>query len=133
MSTRPKSRVASSVLRNSTTPASTRSGATATTSKDRAWTTMVVPTLAPSMTESAGASSTSPPAEKAVSIRPVAVELCKATVTVAPAPNALTRLESAAARKPRSLGPNVRWTPVCTMCTPHNRSAAKPARSRRVR
>ena len=38
-----------------------------------------------------------------------------------------------APRKRRRCGPKARWTPVCTMCTPHSSSATEPARSISVR
>ena len=68
---------------------------TGDTSNDSTWTISVVPTLAPSMTASAGTSWTSPPAAKAVTMSPVAVLLWRTAVTPSPARKARNRLPSA--------------------------------------
>jgi hypothetical protein len=77
------------------TPIRTNRNETRDTSKDSTWTISVVPTLAPSMTASAGTRSTSPPAANAVTISPVAVLLCRIEVTPKPARKASNRLPSA--------------------------------------
>src|SRR5579862_1189233 len=127
MSTRPKSRGPAVARLNMITPMRIRAGAISATSKDSAWTISVVPTLAPSITASAGIRSTSPPAAKPVTIRPVAVLLWTSAVTPMPARNAFARLPSADPRKDRSRAPKARCTPVCTMWTPQRRSATEPA------
>ena len=60
---------------NMKTPIRTSKNETRETSNDSTWTMSVVPTLAPSITASAGTRSTSPPAANAVTISPVAVLL----------------------------------------------------------
>jgi hypothetical protein len=77
------------------TPIRMNRNETRDTSNDSTWTISVVPTLAPSMTASAGTRSTSPPPAKAVTIRPVAVLLWSIDVTPTPARKALNRLPSA--------------------------------------
>ena len=115
------------------TPIRMNSGATREMSNDRNCTIRVVPTLAPSIAASPGTRSTSPPAAKPVTISPVAVLLCNTAVIPSPARNALPRLPSAVPRIRRRLGPNARWIPLWTICTPHSSSATDPARSIRVR
>ena len=114
------------------TPIRTKSGATRDMSNDSSCTISVVPTLAPSMTASPGTKSTSPPAANPETIRPVAVLLCSKAVMPRPARKAFTRLPSARPSSRRKCGPNARWIPLWTMCTPHSRSAIDPARSIRV-
>jgi hypothetical protein len=75
MATRPTSRVRVPPARNITTPASRSWGDRRETSKERAWTIRVVPTLAPSITASAGTSATKPLAANEATIKPVAVLL----------------------------------------------------------
>ncbi len=129
--TRPISRVRAPPARNIATPASRSSGDSRETSKESACTINVVPTLAPSITASAGTRATNPaPANEAI-IRPVAVLLCRIAVTPRPAAAALIRLPSAWLRKRLSSEPNARWTPLCTMWTPHKSRAIAPARLRR--
>ena len=70
------------------TPSRISAGATSATSNDSAWTISVVPTLAPSITASAGTRATAPPAAKPATIRPVAVLLCRIAVTPRPAAKA---------------------------------------------
>ena len=69
---------------------------------------VLVPTLAPSITASAGISSTNPPVAKPVSMRPVAVLLCRQAVTPRPDRKPMTRLRRAPARISPSLGPKPR-------------------------
>jgi hypothetical protein len=60
------------------------------------------------------------------------VLLWRIAVTPRPAKKALARVLSAWPRMPRSFEPNVRWTPVCTMCMPQSSRAIEPARSSSV-
>lgn len=92
IATRPRSRVRVRPRRNASSPARNSSGAIQVTSKDRAWTIRVVPILAPSITASAGSSSTTPLATNDVAIRPVAVLLCRIAVTPIPESSAIRRL-----------------------------------------
>jgi hypothetical protein len=103
ISTRPKSRGAAEARRNIRTPIRINAGAISATSNDSTCTIRVVPTLAPSITASAGTKSTRPSAAKPVTIRPVAVLLCTTAVTPIPARKAVRRLRKARPRKPRSL------------------------------
>ena len=93
----------------------TNSAASRRMSNDKSCTIRVVPTLAPSMTASAGTRSTSPPAAKLAAISPVAVLLCKTPVTPSPARKARRRSPIARPRKRRSCGPKARWIPLCSM------------------
>jgi hypothetical protein len=94
--TRPRSRVRVTELwRNISTPSKTNRNETLDTLNESAWTIIVVPTFAPSITASAGTRSTSPPAANEVTINPVAVLLCSTAVTPKPAANALRRLPKA--------------------------------------
>ena len=130
MPTRPRSRVLVTELRrNMTTPSSIRRKETSDTLKESSWTIRVVPTFAPSITASAGTRSTSPPAANDVTIRPVAVLLCRTAVTPRPAANALKRFPSAKVSARRRWGPNARLSPVCTIWAPQIRRAIAPARS----
>ena len=81
--------------RNMKTPIRMNRNETRDMSNDSTWTISVVPTLAPSITASAGTRPTSPPAAKAVTIKPVAVLLWSMDVTPTPARNALTRFPRA--------------------------------------
>ena len=134
IATRPRSRVRLAKLRrNRMTPTSTNSGATRAMLKDNSCTISVVPTLAPSMTASAGTRSTNPPAAKLAAMSPVAVLLCNTAVTPRPARKAGNRRRSVRPRNRRKCGPKPRWMPLCTICTPHSSRAIEPARSINVR
>ena len=76
MTTRPRSRVRVLAPRlNAITPANNRTGVTTAMLNERICTTSVVPTLAPSITASAGARSKVPLVTKDATINPVAVLL----------------------------------------------------------
>src|SRR5271168_792873 len=129
--TRPRSRVRVLPPRlNAITPASSRTGVTAVILNDRICTTSVVPTLAPSMTASAGTRSRVPPVTNDAAINPVAVLLCRRAVTKAPARNARNLLCRAIPSRRRRSAPNARTTPLWTMCNPQSSSATPPIRSR---
>ncbi len=133
MPTRLRSRVREArPRRNSNRSMSTRIGAARYTSKARAWTIKVVPTLAPSITASAGTGLTRPPAVNDVTVSAVAVLLCNPAVTTRPTANALIRLPSAMPSRRRKLGPNARWIPLWTICKPQSSSATNPARLTRA-
>jgi hypothetical protein len=93
IATRPRSRarVCPAILK-APTPTMNRTGATAEMLNDRTWTISVVPTLAPSISASAGTSATSPSAAKDAAIRPVAVLLWRTAVIPNPARKAVKRL-----------------------------------------
>jgi hypothetical protein len=108
IATRPTSRVRVPPALNIVTPTSNSSGANRETSKDRACTINVVPTLAPSITASAGTRATKPLAANEATIKPVAVLLCRTAVAPSPAAAALMRLLSARPRKRRKSDPKAR-------------------------
>ena len=108
-------------------------GESAATLNDSAWTMSAVPTLAPSITASAGTSATKPPAASPVTISPVAVLLWSSAVTAAPARNAASRLPRAMWMSRRRSEPNARTMPLWTMCRPHSSSATPPIRSSRMK
>ncbi len=115
--------------RKAHTPATRKTGAAPATSKESACTTSVVPTFAPSMTASAETSPSIPSALKEVIMSAVAVLLWRSAVTPTPAKKAATRWPSATRRKRRRSAPNARTSPLCTMWSPHRRSATPPMRS----
>jgi hypothetical protein len=88
-------RAVTPLRRNINTPMRMNRNETRDTSNDSTWTISVVPTLAPSMTASAGTRSTSPPAANPVTINPVAVLLWSIDVAPRPARKALNRLPRA--------------------------------------
>ncbi len=97
------------------TPKAISTGNTSVTSNDSTWTMSVVPTLAPSMTASAGTRSTAPASVSDVVINAVAREDCSAAVTPSPARKAWKRVRSPwPSRRRRSL-PKTRVTPLWTM------------------
>ena len=75
------------------TPASSSGGASRLTSNESIFATMAVPTFAPSITASAGASAITPDSVKDTAISPVAVLLCRRVVMPTPAANDAQRLE----------------------------------------
>ncbi len=116
MATRPRSRLrARRLRRKAATPRTNRIGAAALTSKERTCAIRVVPTLAPSMTASAGTRSTSPPAANDVTISAVAVLLWRSVVTPSPARKAVMRLPSAVLSTRRRSDPKALTVPLCTM------------------
>lgn len=122
------SRRGPSPRRNSSRPDSRASGASNEVSKLSSCTTRVVPTLAPSITASAGARPRVPLAVKDAAIRLVAVLLCSRPVMPSPASRASQRLPRWRPSQLRSTVPKPRSTPLETMCVPHNRRATAPAR-----
>ena len=124
MATRPRSRVrVLPPLLKAMSPTSTKTGAIAATLKVSTCTISVVPTLAPSVTASAGTSVMKPPAMKLVHIKAVAVLLCRRAVMPRPARNAFQRLFRPTASACRRWPPKARTMPVCTMCMPHSSNA----------
>ena len=127
---RPRLRVRARLpVRKARRPAKIRAGKTSVMSKASAQVTSAVPTLAPSMTESAGTSPMTPPARNDVAIMAVAVLLCSASVTPAPARSARSRLRRARPSRERRSPPKARSTPLWTMCTPQRRRATSPRSS----
>ncbi|MCY1508874.1 hypothetical protein D9M68_431980 [compost metagenome] len=122
------SRRRSSRRRNSTSPASRASGASSEVSKLSNCTTRVVPTLAPSMTASAGARPSVPLAVNEAAIRLAAVALCSRPVTPSPASNASQRLPRRRPSQLRNAVPKPRSTPLEIMWVPHSSKATAPAR-----
>jgi hypothetical protein len=87
----------------------------------------VLPTLAPSVTASAGANVMNPAAMKVVDTSAVAVLLWSRAVMPAPARSAFQRLSSPMASIRRSWPPKARTMPVWTMRSPHSSNATNPA------
>ena len=106
--------------RKVSTPHSTSGGAIAATLKESTCATSAVPTLAPSMTASAGASAITPAAVNEVAIRPTAVLLWSSVVMPSPVKNARQRSPRLRSSARRKLLPNPRCTPVLTMWVPHS-------------
>ena len=97
-----------------TTPPSISTGMSALISKDRAWTTRVVPTLVPRSTASAAATDSMPRSTKDMTSKDDPVELCSAVATPAPTRQAARRFEVAVAMIWRSRSPKARMIPVFT-------------------
>src|SRR6185503_10781785 len=109
------------------TPPPIASGDSHERSNEKSWTTRLVPTSAPSMIASAGASPIRFCCTNDPAISAVALEDCTSAVTPRPARNAWNRFETLSARTLRSPPPNTRRTPERTICVPQTRSAT-PAR-----
>ncbi len=131
METRPRSLIRlREPLRNATTPAMNRIGATAETLNERSCTMSVVPTFAPSRIARPEARPTTPCAVNEAVMSAVAVLLCSSVVSPRPAANAAKRLPSAFDSKRRRSEPKARKMPLWIMCRPHSSSATPPIRSR---
>jgi hypothetical protein len=78
--------------RNSTTPMKMRKGDNHDRSNEKSSTMRLVPTSAPSITESAGAVAIRPWPTNDATMSAVAVLLCRSAVIASPAPNAAKRL-----------------------------------------
>ena len=111
-------------------PASTSGGKTAVTSKDSSCTISAVPTLAPSIAASAGASADRPGRGEGADHQRRRGAGLQRRRDAEPGQHGAAR--GRPARSPstcRSRLPKARCTPLCTMCRPQSSSAASPASS----
>ena len=92
-------------------------------SSEKSCTTRLVPTSAPSMMASAGASAISFWLTNEPVMSAVALEDCTSPVTPSPARKAVKGFETLLASTRRRLPPSTRSTPERTMCVPQTSSA----------
>ncbi len=105
------------------TPTKISSGDSHDRSSENTCTMMAVPTLAPSMMASAGATAIRPWPTKELTMTAVALLLWTRPVTPRPAAKAVKRLEMLEESTWRRLAPYTRRMPTLTMLVPHTSSA----------
>ncbi|CAH0310239.1 hypothetical protein SRABI106_04024 [Rahnella aquatilis] len=119
-------------LRKNATPTKISSGESQERSKVRIRAITAVPTSAPRIITSAGASATSPCDTNDVTSSAVALLLCTRAVTPMPATNASGFFSTLLLRTRRRLAPKTRMMPVRTMCVPHTSREIADNKCKRV-